>query len=39
MRKVIRTYGMDWEERDFLKSLLNLQSLPDFILIDTFDED
>ena len=39
MRKVIRTYGIDWEIEEYLKRLLDVQRLPDFIFIDTYTED
>lgn len=39
MRKVIRTGNLDWETEEYLKRLLDVQRLPDFIFIDTYTED
>jgi hypothetical protein len=38
MRKVISTRDLDWEATDALKSILDLQYLPRFIIIETVEE-
>lgn len=37
MRKVIDTSGYTWEVTDILKELLNVQTLPKFIIIETIE--
>lgn len=39
MRKIIRSYNLDWESEEVMKKLLNVETLPDFIIIEGFDDE
>jgi hypothetical protein len=38
MRKIIKTENLDWEQEEFFKNILDVQRLPELIIIETVEE-
>tara|TARA_B100001250_G_scaffold393475_1_gene396319 strand:- start:539 stop:658 length:120 start_codon:yes stop_codon:yes gene_type:complete len=39
MRKIIKTYTLDWEKGQLLKELLDVQRLPELIIIEGVEDE
>lgn len=39
MRRVVDTSDLAWDEREFLESMLNVKRLPQFVILETVDEE